>query len=86
MKDAQFLGGGINHPQMVVVALGLLGLPHLSNSKWKKLGTQSLGGDPWDGMAISGRGCWSRHTKSHLMASFWSRAHLCALSPETDAQ
>ena len=45
-----------------------------------------LGGDPWDGMAISGRGCWSRHTKSHLMASFWSRAHLCALSPETEAQ
>ena len=52
-------------------------LKHLSNSKWKKLGTQSLGGDPLDGMAISGRGCWSRHTKSHLMASFWSRAHLC---------
>ena len=45
-----------------------------------------LGGDPWDGMAISGRGCWSWHTKSHLMASFWSRAHLCALSPETEAQ
>jgi hypothetical protein len=76
-KGRPIFGGWHKSSPMVVVALGLLGLPHLSNSKWKKLGTQSLGGDPWDGMAISGRGCWSRHTKSHLMASFWSRAHLC---------
>ena len=58
------MGGGINHSQMVVVALGLLGLPHLSNLKWKKLGTQSLGGDlgmVWPSLAeAAGHGIPSR--------------------------